>query len=717
MKRTLLLALTALPLITGGEALAQTKPEVATEGEPQKVYTIQSHSRGGFLSVASSNTTGIQHIDITARAFWRVADVPNDENGGMYFYNLYTGTGINADRAMSSTPAAYYVLPNNVNNEGFVLSTTNPISNGSCIDAKNTDVGTGAWNPNATDWSGTTWVFNSVGQYVATPATLADGAANHHYESGVITLPSAANKIRFTVVSTTNNDAIFEGNPFFTLAEFKLYNEDGTEITLNSSNFSTNAQEGSEGPIANICDGNLTTHFHSRYQGASVGEPHYIEVTLNNPVQKFKFSFDGRNNKRNIPTGMIISTADECARYDATMSLKKAIANITQAYNGKIGSGLNKYDGTTFNPVLVAANSTKNNSQASTDDLTSAKTNLESAANSLSINLPADGQFIRVRATNTSRQQMPYLSSENSAVSVQKGPRAAFSPTGKEGEGEATTIFYYTNGKLLAYSNGFYLANNSTFAGYNGVTEGTPISFAAAENGEKGCYNVKFNDGQRYLYTQQGTLNDNTVFYTDAGSSGPVSQYNFWLEEVETLPVTISAAGYATFYTPVALTIPEGLEAVYTGTVNADNELELTAVTGTLPAGSAVILKGTAGKYDFTITNDEAAAQADNGNLKGQPATINKPEAGNIYTLQNPAEGIGMYKYTGTTLAGFKAYLETTTAAVSGFRFGNATTGIESILTTADGKAPAAIYDLSGHRVEKPTKGLYIINGHKVLFK
>ena len=49
--------------------------------------------------------------------------------------------------------------------------------------------------------------------------------------------------------------------------------------------------------------------------------------------------------------------------------------------------------------------------------------------------------------------------------------------------------------------------------------------------------------------------------------------------------------------------------------------------------------------------------------------------------------------------------------------FGNAT-GIEEIQTPAPASPRRdAVYDLSGRRVEKPGKGLYIVNGKKVLVK
>ena len=91
--------------------------------------------------------------------------------------------------------------------------------------------------------------------------------------------------------------------------------------------------------------------------------------------------------------------------------------------------------------------------------------------------------------------------------------------------------------------------------------------------------------------------------------------------------------------------------------------------------------------------------------------------SGTIYTLQNPAAGIGFYPFNGTTLAGFKAYMPDG-SGVRGFLFHedgtqNAIDGITS-LTPAPGQP---IYDLSGRRVQKAGKGLYIVGGKKVFFK
>ena len=70
------------------------------------------------------------------------------------------------------------------------------------------------------------------------------------------------------------------------------------------------------------------------------------------------------------------------------------------------------------------------------------------------------------------------------------------------------------------------------------------------------------------------------------------------------------------------------------------------------------------------------------------------------------------------TLAAGKAYLNIAVAAgapILTLDFGN-TTGINSI-DYGQWTIDNAVYDLQGRRVANPTKGLYIVNGKKVIMK
>ena len=82
---------------------------------------------------------------------------------------------------------------------------------------------------------------------------------------------------------------------------------------------------------------------------------------------------------------------------------------------------------------------------------------------------------------------------------------------------------------------------------------------------------------------------------------------------------------------------------------------------------------------------------------------------GNLVKITNQA----------ATLPAFRGYFKVSTNAISkarrlGVTFDNNATGITNV-KKANGKA--VYYDLQGRRVSKPNKGLYVVNGKKVIFK
>ena len=157
MKRTLTFLMTALFLCVGITVKAQTFPETSTAEAP-KYYTIASFNRGGYLTNVGEGKS-VEHVATTKGSIWYFTKA--DENGGLHFCN-FEGGYLAADKTISETAGTWYVLANGVNTDGVSISSTNPISSGSCIDANNYNTGVGAWHPSASDWDGTTWVFAEV---------------------------------------------------------------------------------------------------------------------------------------------------------------------------------------------------------------------------------------------------------------------------------------------------------------------------------------------------------------------------------------------------------------------------------------------------------------------------------------------------------------------------------------------------------------------------
>ena len=179
--------------------------------------------------------------------------------------------------------------------------------------------------------------------------------------------------------------------------------------------------------------------------------------------------------------------------------------------------------------------------------------------------------------------------------------------------------------------------------------------------------------------------------------------------------VTIGTTGYATFGYPFAVDLSglsEGQDA-YTVTVSGTTAT-LTSVKGLkIPANTGIILKGTNGDaislHLTTATTDEIGT-----NLHVSDGTVTG-SSGNIYVLAKK-DVVGFYKLSSSkTVPAGKAYLQISNAARQFIGFGDNATGIDNI----EHSTPhiEQYYDLQGRRVAQPTKGLYIVNGKKVIIK
>lgn len=529
-------------------------------------------------------------------------------------------------------------------------------------------------------------------------------AYRYKWDSETLSFPTPVKKLRFKVLETNTKKAQ-NGHQFFSIGEFRVLDASGNEVSLSAENFVTNAQESTEGPLKNICDKKTSTFFHSTWS-ANTYEDHFIQIELPEEMSQLKLSFDSRNGN-NVPTLVVLSgvtTANEQAELKALIDEALSSPIYVSYKNANlIGSGLNQT--TSFTAFAKAGEVYAKGEAATSAEIVSARFALLNARNAaVVLNKPANGTFIRIYSSAASQAAMPYLSSEASTVDAN---RAAYL-VGKEGENEAKTIFFYNGNKLLAYETGYYLENISNFAGYKGITNGTSIQFSEAANSAAGCYNVKFNDN-RFLYTKASGSN----YYTDAGGSAPNDGFNFQMEYVESLPLSVGAAGYATMIAPVALEIPADVE-VYTAAFE-DGKAKLTSISDVIPANVGVVVKAAQGTYNFNITTTENVATSA---LNGVPNTKNVASESAAFILANGKHGVGFYKLSSAnrTIHGFRAFYTAPAEAqaVSAFLLEDNVTGIEEIETSAD-KAP--IYDLSGRRVAKAEKGVYIQNGRKIFVK
>ena len=190
----------------------------------------------------------------------------------------------------------------------------------------------------------------------------------------------------------------------------------------------------------------------------------------------------------------------------------------------------------------------------------------------------------------------------------------------------------------------------------------------------------------------------------------------------------ISAAGYATYSNTGAYKVSgDDVKAYVITETTTKLKMELLAADFVIPGGTGIVLEGTG---NVTITpralTEEIGTIATNyligsGNYTYEiTGTYSGGGSYTAYILANKTNGVGFYPFddsAGKDIPAHKAFLAVpgeSQAPFFGFD-GNGTTGINSVERGA--LSVEGCYTLDGRRVEQPTKGLYIMNGKKVLVK
>ena len=188
---------------------------------------------------------------------------------------------------------------------------------------------------------------------------------------------------------------------------------------------------------------------------------------------------------------------------------------------------------------------------------------------------------------------------------------------------------------------------------------------------------------------------------------------------VPTVPVTITSAKYATFCSDKALDFSETGIKAYTAT-DGETKVTLSEITsGQVPANTPVVLyKADA---DGTSVNVPVIASADavsENDLAVVTEEGGKTGVANMFVLSKPAgKKVGFYVWAvGSTLNKGKVYLQGKASyeSRSFLGFDDETTGIEE-LKNSKTEELKSYYNLNGQRVATPTKGLYIVNGKKII--
>ena len=188
----------------------------------------------------------------------------------------------------------------------------------------------------------------------------------------------------------------------------------------------------------------------------------------------------------------------------------------------------------------------------------------------------------------------------------------------------------------------------------------------------------------------------------------------------------VGGAHWTTFYNNYGNFQADENTEVYKGTVSG-SELVLTPISDKIVnAGNAVILKST-DKPVMTLTTTNSSGDFTDNALKGlserTEIATSAYSANTIYVMGNTTKnGFGFHKYTGAYMPANKAFLALGSGSSAPLRMviddDEETTGVASMADGIDNMSDVW-YTLDGRKLNgKPTtKGLYIVNGKKVMIK
>lgn len=424
-------------------------------------------------------------------------------------------------------------------------------------------------------------------------------------------------------------------------------------------------------------------------------------------------------------------TAKELTGYDVAVSIEGNNINVNYTYNletvkqlanealAKTGAGYPTADAATRTALVAAV--------AGTDAATIATALDAYKKDKTSIQMPEDGKaYVITNIHKTGgKRYMKYTADGTSMIARGEGELPI----------EATYICHKVGNKyVFANNSGTYLTwrGNATTdctngnKGYTTSYDADYNTFTVAANPNVfGC--LSFGAKRDHdAHTQSYYIVTKTGSFQKAGFDNYYDENNssaFTFEEV-TYPNTINfnaaqningVSHIATFSAPFATIIPAGVKAYYVSAKGT--EATMTAIDAqAIPANQGVILTSESGDAATMVPAAGETAATITGNQLGHSAGAAKTlTAGEGYILGNGTEGIAFYPCKAGSLPSNKAYLLGNGESAIVMNFGNAVTGINTIAAPASAKAP--IFDLSGRRVVKATKGLYIQNGKKVIVK
>ena len=241
----------------------------------------------------------------------------------------------------------------------------------------------------------------------------------------------------------------------------------------------------------------------------------------------------------------------------------------------------------------------------------------------------------------------------------------------------------------------------------------TEIIFTKANSKWDNSFNVDAGSWDNTELTWTGAAKEVTL--TEAGSSGNNQFSQMEIKLAASKDVVITAAGWASFSSASALDFTNTDVTAYIAKSNGGTSSVTLTEIKKVPAETGIVVNAPAGTYAIPVLSGDPAGTT--GNLLMPWLTAGTPTEGTYYTLAVDGTSPIFKRSSGGTLAAGKAYLVMPAGAPElGVDFGG-TTGINSIENGKLKIENSELYNLNGQRVANPTKGLYIVNGKKVIVK
>ncbi|WP_288276211.1 hypothetical protein [uncultured Prevotella sp.] len=274
------------------------------------------------------------------------------------------------------------------------------------------------------------------------------------------------------------------------------------------------------------------------------------------------------------------------------------------------------------------------------------------------------------------------------------------------------------------------VANTSGKALY--VDYGNLVVNGGVVNANGGEYGIYINKGN--LTVNGGSINcsDNKGLYVngDALMGSPLLAHHMPQYDIKGLlsvKLTMNSIGIMTYsgVNSLDFTNVSGLSA-YVALSDADGKGNITLTRTYKPAGlTGMVLCGEpSASYIVPTVKDKDPDYYQNNLLRHVIVATEIDKSDGIFTnyiLAKKNGNVGFYPLSGKgTLKPYSAYLQLKKAASSrglvlNFEEEGTPTGVGHTEITESTEMADAIYDLQGRRIEKPKKGLYIVNGKKVL--